>query len=709
MDSNAANIASSSFASATSPFEVPIAHQASPSLTALLAPDVADAVDSLEGQLLKSRLGVASSLFRALRLKHPPTAKHSIRVALGCSIFADHLGLDVKTREQVEISALLHDIGKIGIPDQLLNKADRLDTSEYEVMVQHVPFAIHILESFCDDQTIIDNVQYAGHWYDGSRPYGSSIGGDSIPLGARLIAIQNAFDAMTTDTVYRQALNRERAISELFENTPTQFDPKLVAAFCEVHRGETAQHQTDFVRRWVEDSNEGADILWSFGKTVNQVTTDAQTIFQQRLLESMHDGVLFIDASARIMVWNRGAEYLTGLSKESIHHKLWQPQIIDLRDMEGNAIKTETCPCLTCLQLMQGTTHRMTITNRGKKSRVAVNVHTMPVRDATGLCHGAIMILHDISPEHTLEEEVQTLHTRATRDALTGVGNRAEFDKRLEELVKSHAESGEPLGLVICDIDRFKAVNDTYGHLAGDAALVDFASLIDRHSRGNDLVARYGGEEFVMLCPGCSGASAVNKAEEIRRSLACRPQPALRNSKMTASFGVTELQAGDTPESILERADQALYRAKSDGRNRVVQLGKGVEKRDWRRSSWFRWGTRKETILLKCMLKCSVPADLVAEKIRGFVSDNHAEVVSAENGSLVLSLDDRALPSQRRKSDRPFAVSAEFDLKPSPEGGTFIDLTIKGKRGRDRRQELDTERAQVIVRSLRGYLVAEEC
>lgn len=714
MDTEAINqFSPGAYVSGLSAFEPPIPADASPALASLVGKEAIPAASELEERLAQSRLGVVSSLFRALRLKHPPTAKHCLRVALGCSVFASYLKLDDKTREQIEIAALLHDIGKLGVPDQILNKPDRLDANEYQVMEQHMLFAVHILESFCDDQTILDIVRYSSTWYDGSRPAGCDIKGDALPIGARILAIQNAYDAMTTDLVYRQALPRDRAIAELFENSPTQFDPKLVSSFCEVNSDASSHLQSEVVRRWVQMSNESADGLWSFTTPINQGGNDSQTIFQQRLLESMHDGVIFVDMSARIMVWNRGAEELTGLSKESVHHKQWQPQIVDMRDMEGNAIKSKSCPLLSCVLTRQESIHRLTLTNRGKKSRVAVNVHLLPVRDATDTCHGAIMILHDVSPEYSLEARVQNLHTRATRDALTGVGNRAEFDRRHSELVASHAESGDPLGLVICDIDHFKLVNDTYGHQAGDAALIEFASLIDRHCRGNDLVARYGGEEFVLICPGCTASSAEKKAEEIRRSLAATVQPALNNTKMTASFGVTDLQAGDTPETMLKRADEGLYEAKEAGRNRVILVGNHVEtEQQEKRSSWFSWTSSKqqEDKLVQKMLKCSVPVKVVAEKLRGFVSDNNTEVIEAHENSVSLAFGERSIPGQRRQTDRPFTFTMRIDFKPNVEDGfgTLIDVTISGKRGRDRRLEDVVDCAEQLLKSLKAYLIAED-
>jgi diguanylate cyclase (GGDEF)-like protein len=125
----------------------------------------------------------------------------------------------------------------------------------------------------------------------------------------------------------------------------------------------------------------------------------------------------------------------------------------------------------------------------------------------------------------------------------------------------------------MCDLDHFKSINDTHGHQAGDTAIITFASLLKTMCRSGDLVARYGGEEFAILCADCTNAAAARKAEGIRKSLSEVKHACLGNESFTASFGVTELQTGDTPETMLRRADRALLQAKDQGRNQVVQLG----------------------------------------------------------------------------------------------------------------------------------------
>ena len=136
------------------------------------------------------------------------------------------------------------------------------------------------------------------------------------------------------------------------------------------------------------------------------------------------------------------------------------------------------------------------------------------------------------------------------------------------------ASRGKPLTVMVVDIDYFKAINDSHGHDAGDDVLRDFALRIKRSIRGIDLACRYGGEEFVLVMPETDMAVAAMVAERLRRRIAAEPfaiQQGARVIPVTISIGIAALRdKADTASSVLKRADQALYRAKRDGRNRVV-------------------------------------------------------------------------------------------------------------------------------------------
>ncbi len=173
-----------------------------------------------------------------------------------------------------------------------------------------------------------------------------------------------------------------------------------------------------------------------------------------------------------------------------------------------------------------------------------------------------------------LRDNVQLSIEMAITDALTGLYNRRYMETHLATLLAQASARSKPLTVLIIDIDYFKSINDTYGHDAGDDVLRDFALRIKRSIRGIDLACRYGGEEFVLVMPETDLAVAAMVAERLRRRIAAEPfviQQGARNIPVTISIGIAALRdRSDTAAGLLKRADQALYRAKRDGRNRVV-------------------------------------------------------------------------------------------------------------------------------------------
>ncbi|RMH54534.1 MAG: GGDEF domain-containing protein [Candidatus Hydrogenedentota bacterium] len=165
--------------------------------------------------------------------------------------------------------------------------------------------------------------------------------------------------------------------------------------------------------------------------------------------------------------------------------------------------------------------------------------------------------------------------SQSRTDLMTGLPHHARFETILSEEMSRARDAGKPLSLLICDIDRFKRINDTYGHLAGDAVIVHIARLLRNRVRISDTVARYGGEEFVVILPGTPVSGANEIAERIREMIEATPAgvhgPTGEVSvPLTISIGGTELNDGDSLADLIERADQALYSAKRGGRNRVV-------------------------------------------------------------------------------------------------------------------------------------------
>lgn len=180
------------------------------------------------------------------------------------------------------------------------------------------------------------------------------------------------------------------------------------------------------------------------------------------------------------------------------------------------------------------------------------------------------------------KQEVEELRTNlaqarneAMTDQLTGIANRKAFDEVLLAQVTAAAQNDEPLCLAMADIDFFKKFNDKFGHQAGDQVLRLVGRCLDSNVKGQDTPARYGGEEFAMILPNTVVKDAVKLANHIRETVQSRElvkkSTGENLGKVTMSFGVTQFELGDTPQSMIERADKALYRAKEEGRNRVIE------------------------------------------------------------------------------------------------------------------------------------------
>jgi diguanylate cyclase len=173
-----------------------------------------------------------------------------------------------------------------------------------------------------------------------------------------------------------------------------------------------------------------------------------------------------------------------------------------------------------------------------------------------------------------LRKLVEDVSREAMTDALTGIGNRKQFDQRLKQLIADALEQGGDLSLLMLDIDHFKTFNDTWGHQFGDEVLRLVARTLIEGIKGRDQAARYGGEEFGILLPGTRLVDAAKLAEHLRENIATKAvikrDTREKLGTVTMSIGVSCYRPGEAPALFVERADVALYRAKQAGRNRVA-------------------------------------------------------------------------------------------------------------------------------------------
>ncbi len=213
------------------------------------------------------------------------------------------------------------------------------------------------------------------------------------------------------------------------------------------------------------------------------------------------------------------------------------------------------------------------IGDRHVLSRLVLKLTTLDIAVATEIYHRSSVLALDRSVKH-LQIEQNTLRTQLQQDALTGASSRTSLLSELEGAIERSAKTGQPLCIIMADLDHFKAVNDTHGHLVGDKVLTEVGARIRAALREFDLVGRYGGEEFVVMLENTSRHTAQQVAERIRQRIAGEPiNTGSQHIELTISQGLAMRVDGDDLQRLLKRADDAMYQAKDAGRNCVAEVG----------------------------------------------------------------------------------------------------------------------------------------
>jgi len=387
--------------------------------------------------------------------------------------------------------------------------------------------------------------------------------------------------------------------------------------------------------------------------------------FFQTLLDNLTEGVVFLDPACHITAWNLGMEQLTGMGSSVLGRK-FTPSLLQLRDLKGDVLQESPCPFQSWMNKRASVTAPFILTGRsGRELQVELNFH--PVIDKEGRLVGATVIVVDTSTQLELQKQLNELYALAVLDPLTQVANRAEFERLLDEYVRTHLAIGLKCSIIIADIDFFKQINDNFGHHVGDQALIAFAQHIKKYVRTHDFVARYGGEEFVILCANCDEPAALERAEEIRSALASARQPTLGGKCITASFGVSELVPDDSATGLFVRADQALLKAKELGRNRVIasslmsdpEVPQNTDGTIKSTASGIEWRCLTHEPLVIEEYAVAHPLVMMLEKIRGFIEELKGEIIRVEDGFVSL----RIMYADPKRPNRKVTLICELELR----------------------------------------------
>lgn len=281
---------------------------------------------------------------------------------------------------------------------------------------------------------------------------------------------------------------------------------------------------------------------------------DIIPVARDSLIEKMVDGVLVIDMHNRIVDMNPSAQHLLSITVNTFGRPVEEvvKQWSKYEKESFNFTQAQT---------------EIELNGRPEKH---IDMQVTTIQDGRGKKLGRLIILHDITKLKLIQNE---LHILANIDALTGANNRGHFMELAGREIQRANRYKRNLSMVLMDMDYFKKINDTYGHASGDQALVTLKTICTQNTRKMDIFARLGGEEFALLLPETGKERAVELADRLRRALQeIIIQKDEVKFKCTISMGVAEffLEEKDSLEALLHRSDKALYKAKADGRNRVV-------------------------------------------------------------------------------------------------------------------------------------------
>lgn len=290
--------------------------------------------------------------------------------------------------------------------------------------------------------------------------------------------------------------------------------------------------------------------------------------FYKTLLVNLDVGIYFVDEKRHITFWNKGAERLTGYKSEDVLGSWCGDGLLNHVDAEGNLLCGTNCPLKDTIA--DGESRKAEIfLKHARGFRVPVEVTANPIRNEAGKIVGAVEVFTDISPKVTAREQINELSKAAHTDKLTGTANRRYSDLILERSFHDLHHYAIPFGVIFIDIDNFKQVNDQFGHLVGDDAIKIVADTLINAVRTSDLVGRWGGDEFILVLNSINEEILDRIAQKIVMMISTAElKHEQQRIPITISAGLGMAAQEDTLESLISRANTAMYSSKNQGGNR---------------------------------------------------------------------------------------------------------------------------------------------
>jgi diguanylate cyclase (GGDEF)-like protein/putative nucleotidyltransferase with HDIG domain len=555
-------------------------------------------------------LRTIEALALAIEAKDSTTHDHLARVQIYAQEIGRELGLTHDELEALRTASLLHDIGKLAVPEHIISKPGRLTPEEFEKMKIHPLVGAEILERVQFPYPVVPIVRAHHEKWNGAG-YPCGLRGEEIPIGARILAAVDCLDALATDRQYRKALPLDEAMKVVQNDSGTAFDPRVVEVlsrrYVELeklakteHKPEPAMLSTEVkVTRGLAPAagfekaapSPDATTPEAHGDFLSSIAAARQEV--QALYEIAQDlgNSLSVDETLSVLgvrlrrivphnalvIWVKRdlmliPEYVSGED-----YRLFSALEIPVGQGLSGWVAENRKPVLNGNPSVEP--GYMTDPSRASTLRSAVAV---PLEGVSGVV-GVLTLYHSASDAFTKDHlrillatsskiglsienalRFRQAESSATTDYLTNLPNARSLFLQLDAELSKGRRDDEPLAVIVLDLDGFKQINDRYGHIEGNRVLRAVGNGLKSACRKHDYVARMGGDEFVILLPGARPHDMEAKTEQLRSVVSNVCREMFSGEKLTASVGAAQFpQDGADAEQILSEADRRMYKEKA--------------------------------------------------------------------------------------------------------------------------------------------------
>ena len=486
----------------------------------------------------------------------------------------DRIQLSLSDIALIVNASALHDIGKISIPEEILNKPGRLTPEEFEIMKTHAAIGAQILKNAPNRQTekLIQVAHDICRWhherYDG-KGYPDGLKGDEIPIAAQVVSVADVYDALTSERVYKSAYSHEKAMEMILNGECGAFNPLLLDCLVEV--GDRILKELDL------HSLDGMSDIEMEGiaselKSHNELRASNRTLMlleqeriKYRFFASMSQEVQFeynIHSDLlEISEW--GAKYLR--IPELIAHPEQNDELARVFDRRDFADLKKKLRATTPGEPVFSGSYQVIIDGKARWFKVVAR--TIWDSDEDTLYSGTIGKFIDI---HEEQMELTNLERLASQDSLTGLYNHKAAKEMIENMIIQR--ENKEYAVILIDVDYFKSANDQHGHIFGDEVLKYISQKMRQNIRRDDIAARVGGDEFLIFVE--YRGSVMPQIERIFSSLT----DSFQGFQISVSMGVACCpENGENYEVLFHCADQALYSAKKNGRNQFCLYDQSIQ------------------------------------------------------------------------------------------------------------------------------------